>query len=45
VLVPRHVHLAPAKCDTFRFQPEPLLDGVIAAQLNLSASAENPMPR
>jgi hypothetical protein len=37
--VPCHVHLAPAKRDAFRFQPKPLLDGIIAAQFNFSASA------
>jgi len=39
-----HIHLAPAKPHALSFQPQPLLYGRIAAQFNLSARAQNPLP-
>jgi hypothetical protein len=44
-LVRFHVHALPAEAHSFRFQAQPLFDGRIAAQLDLSACSEDALPR
>jgi hypothetical protein len=43
-LMAAHVDLAAAECHTFCFKPEPLFDGGVSAQLDLSTCTEHPMP-
>jgi hypothetical protein len=43
-LVQPHIDASTAKRDAFRFQPEPLLKGILPAQLDFSARAQNPVP-
>jgi len=40
-----HIHLRPAKAHAFCFQPQPLLNGRIATQLDFSARAQHALPR
>jgi hypothetical protein len=40
-----HIHTPAPETHTFSFQPQPLLDSVIAAQFDLAARAENALPR
>jgi len=39
-----HIHPPSAEAHTFTFQPQPLFNGRISAQLNLAARAQNAMP-
>jgi hypothetical protein len=39
-----HIHTPAPETHTFSFQPQPLLDSVIAAQFDLAARAENALP-
>lgn len=39
-----HVHPATSERDAFHLQPEPLIDSMIAAQLDMSSSADNSLP-
>src|SRR5438034_8405927 len=39
-----HIDSPAAEAYTFAFQPQPLFDGRISAQLNLAACAQNAMP-
>jgi hypothetical protein len=39
-----HIHFSPTEAHAFGFQPESLLDRGIAAQFNLSARTQHPLP-
>jgi hypothetical protein len=39
-----HVHTSATKRHSFRFQAQPLLNRMVAAQLDLAARAHNPVP-
>lgn len=40
-----HVHSFAAKVDAFGLESQALFDGIVPAQLDVSARAENPLPR
>jgi hypothetical protein len=44
-LVGLHIHPPTPEAHTFRFQPQPLFDGVISAQFDLAACSEDALPR
>jgi hypothetical protein len=40
-----HIHFSPAEAHAFGFEPQPLLNSGIAAQLDLASGAEYALPR